>query len=141
MFSTTFRILSFLRFLIFLNPKRRTTSTGPLALPFFTTLKVDDLGHDTSKAIATHCPQLEVLIDYKKPKITYAADILNELSALESILQSCPNLRVLDALGHRLVVSVIMETPWTTTKLETLRCQIRNLNRLDRVEEEDTVVH
>ncbi|KAH7044430.1 hypothetical protein BKA57DRAFT_507805 [Linnemannia elongata] len=53
---------------------------------------VDDLGHDTSKAIATHCPQLEVLIDYKKPKITYAADILNELSALEPILQSCPNL-------------------------------------------------
>ncbi|KAG0072686.1 hypothetical protein BGZ89_003897 [Linnemannia elongata] len=62
------------------------------ALPFLTTLKVDDLGHDTSKAIATHCPQLEVLIDYKKPKITYAADILNELSALEPILQSCPNL-------------------------------------------------
>lgn len=37
--------------------------------------------------------------------------------------------------------SVIMETPWTTTKLETLRCQIRGLNRLDRVEKEGTVVH
>ncbi|KAH7044431.1 hypothetical protein BKA57DRAFT_507806 [Linnemannia elongata] len=32
-----------------------------------------------------------------------------------------------------------MENPWTTTKLETLRCQIRGLNRLDRVEEEDPV--
>lgn len=106
------------------------------ALPFLTTLKVKDLGHDISKAIATHCPQLEVLVDYKKPKIAYAAEILNELCALEPILQSCPNLRVLDALGHRLVVSVMVETPWTTTKLETLRCQIRGLNRLDRVEEE-----
>ncbi|KAK3818212.1 MAG: hypothetical protein JOS17DRAFT_757369 [Linnemannia elongata] len=105
-------------------------------LPFLTALKTKDLGHDISQAIATHCSQLEVLVDHKKPKVAYAAEILNELSALEPILQSCPNLRVLDALGHRLVVSVMSETPWATTKLETLRCQIRGLTRLDQVEEE-----
>ncbi|KAF8932708.1 hypothetical protein BGZ47_011234 [Haplosporangium gracile] len=105
-------------------------------LPFLTTLKVNDLEHDTSKAIATHCPQLEVLVDYKKPKVVYTAEILHKPSTLEPILQSCSNIRVLDALGHQLVVSLNMETPWATTKLEILRCQIRGLNRLDQVEEE-----
>ncbi|KAG0293302.1 hypothetical protein BGZ96_003021 [Linnemannia gamsii] len=119
----------------FKNAENRTPWTLFAGLPFLTTLKITDLDHDASTAIATHCPHLEVLIDTKKPKIAYAGDIVSEPSTLEPILQSCPNLRVLDTLGHRIMISSSMMTPWASIKLETLRCQIRGLSRLNRDEE------
>lgn len=119
----------------FKNAEDNTPWTLFAGLPFLTTLKISDLDHDTSTAIATHCPHLEVLIDTKKPKIAYADNILSEPPTLEPILQSCPNLRVLDTLGHRIMISSSMMTLWASIKLETLRCQIRGVSRLNQVEE------
>ncbi|KAG0281256.1 hypothetical protein BGZ95_005626 [Linnemannia exigua] len=104
-------------------------------LPYLTELRFDDLSLEASKAVAACLPRLEVLVDNKKPKIAYSHDEINAPFALEPILQSCHNLRVLDGMGHRMMVCSLVPNPWATDKLDTLRCRVQGLNRLDPIEE------
>ncbi|KAG0318400.1 hypothetical protein BGZ97_003844 [Linnemannia gamsii] len=84
----------------------------------------------TFKVIATHLPQLEVFIDTRKPESIHYYQMATESNiTLGLVLQSCPNLKVFDALGHRFNQWQMM-APWVCTKLETLRCQIQGLRRL-----------
>ncbi|KAG0375302.1 hypothetical protein BGX24_009296 [Mortierella sp. AD032] len=86
---------------------------------------------EASKAIAACLPRLEVLVDNLKSKIAYSRVSF----ALEPILQSYHNLRVLDILGHRMMICSQVPHLWATDKLETLRCQVQGVGRLDPVEE------
>lgn len=106
-------------------------------LPHLTKLTVHDVGPEAVKTIATCIPQLEVFIDTRKPAPVRTNYEYLEDTSLDVILQYCSNLRVFDALGHRLWVRSHMLTSWACTRLEIFRCQIVDFSRLSPNEEEN----
>lgn len=108
-------------------------------LPFLTELTIDAVYPSLGSALATHCQQLEVFrcsenIDsIHRDRISERAGV----NAMSDLLESCPRLRVFDAITHDIISSRIIRNPWVCKDLEVLRCQLTGFFRLDIDEELD----
>ncbi|KAG0275468.1 hypothetical protein BGZ95_008752 [Linnemannia exigua] len=102
------------------------------SLPFLTEITVDGAYPDLGFALAKYCKLLEVFRNSESCKSILPArrgdraDV-NEIGVL---LESCPRLRVFDAMEHRLEADHIKsQQPWVCKDLELFRCQLVEFER------------
>jgi hypothetical protein len=107
------------------------------SVPFVTELTIDTGYPYLGPLVAKYCPQLEVLrcpsslcsihLERSEGKIA--------VNGLNIILESCPHLRIFEAIASRIEVSHMLGRTWICKDLEVFRCQIIGFHRLSRDEE------
>ncbi|KAG0377220.1 hypothetical protein BGX24_006498 [Mortierella sp. AD032] len=114
-------------------------------IPALTEFRTLALYPETSRALAVHCPKLEVFrqlgytntIHPKYTKYTYISGI--PVSAeLTPLLEGCSNLKIVDATHHRIIAKRRLssnDVPWACQGLQYLRCQITGIDRLSTEEQ------
>ncbi|KAF9085049.1 hypothetical protein BGX23_009997 [Mortierella sp. AD031] len=89
------------------------------------------------KVLGGHCKKL---VEFRQ---VYDDDIVRpqrsgspEARMLNTLLESCPELRILDFINGSVDVASLGGRTWVCHRLETFRCQVVGLNRPNKMEEE-----
>ena len=101
-------------------------------LPDLTALSTRALYPLTAATLGTHCPELQSfrLVDYEHSIHRDESEWL-KVNVIDLLLLRCPNLKILDAINHELYAYYLLTEPWVCRGLETLRCQIIGMERLE----------
>ncbi|KAG0280182.1 hypothetical protein BGZ95_011010 [Linnemannia exigua] len=111
-------------------------------LPSLTEFRTHTLHPETSRALAVHCPKLEVFrqlghTDTIHPNYT---SIIKGSIELTPLLEGCPNLKIVDATHHMIIANRLLssnDAPWACLGLQHLRCQITGIDRLTMQEQSE----
>ncbi|KAF9545150.1 hypothetical protein EC957_011220 [Mortierella hygrophila] len=106
-------------------------------LPFLTELTIDAVYPSLGFVLVTYCRQLEVFRCSENIDSIHC-DGINErrgINVMSDLLESCPRLRVFDAITHEIIPNRIIRNPWVCKNLEVFRCQLTGFSRLDSDEE------
>ncbi|KAF9156804.1 hypothetical protein BG015_001136 [Linnemannia schmuckeri] len=100
-------------------------------LPDLTELTLGWLDSVTARAVATYCRGLQIFREPGGSQSTFSSDDYREgLNHLEVLLQECPQLRIVDAICHRVDADRMLALPWACHRLEVLHFQITGVHRL-----------
>ncbi|KAG0306189.1 hypothetical protein BGZ97_000840 [Linnemannia gamsii] len=101
-------------------------------LPSLTELSIDVLIPEVARALASHCKQFRVFRQGGDDEsLNEYCTVKTDLNVVSVLLESCPNLRILDAIQHRIDATYLAGHPWACeATLETFRCQIVGLERM-----------
>ncbi|KAK3833311.1 MAG: hypothetical protein JOS17DRAFT_740122 [Linnemannia elongata] len=101
-------------------------------LPLLTQLATEVLTPEMARALAIYCKQFRVFRQGGNDEcINEDHTVKTELNVVSILLESCPNLTIIDAIQHRIDATYLAEHPWACeATLETFRCQIIGLERL-----------
>ncbi|KAK3818211.1 MAG: hypothetical protein JOS17DRAFT_757368 [Linnemannia elongata] len=109
-------------------------------LPNLKEITLSHLGPCTATAIPVHCRSFE---SFKQLLISSSIHPNYHMNTTDNtiaiLLESCPNLKSIDAIQHVLQTDYLLSSPppWSCTKtLEHFRCQIRGICRLADADEE-----
>ncbi|KAG0298914.1 hypothetical protein BGZ96_004221 [Linnemannia gamsii] len=108
-------------------------------LPDLTELSLSCLDSVTAKALATHCKSLQIFREPGGAQSTYSDDNRDDTNYLEVLLQECPQLRIVDAICHKVDTDRMLALPWICHRLEVLHFQITGIHRL-KVGEHETLL-
>ncbi|KAG0285294.1 hypothetical protein BGZ96_010427 [Linnemannia gamsii] len=101
-------------------------------LPFLTELTTEVLIPEVAKALASHCKQLRIFRQGGDDEcIGKDYQVKSDVNVVGVLLESCPNLTIIDTIQHRIDATYLAEHPWVCeATLETFRCQIVGLERM-----------
>ncbi|KAK5820895.1 hypothetical protein F5H01DRAFT_319938 [Linnemannia elongata] len=100
-------------------------------LPDLTELTLGWLDSVTARALTTYCRSLQIFREPGGTQSTFSLDDSREGSShLEVLLQECPQLRIVDAICHRVDADRMLALPWICHRLEVLHFQIVGVYRL-----------
>ncbi|KAF9926298.1 hypothetical protein FBU30_004106 [Linnemannia zychae] len=100
-----------------------------------TVISIDAGYPNLSSMIAKYCQKLQVFRNSDGCETIFNCEgYLNEVS---SILESCPDLRIFDAIDHLIEADYLVGRSWVCKDLELFRCQLIGFSRpLNREDEE-----
>ncbi|KAG0281251.1 hypothetical protein BGZ95_005621 [Linnemannia exigua] len=107
-------------------------------VPHLEHIEFYSVSQDGARAILSHCQQLKSVVQSRDDFTIFAQlgqNAGHQFKVFAEFLRNCATLRVLTGPRQMLEVNEIVEYPWVSDQLETLRCQIGGLERL-RSEEE-----
>ncbi|KAK3820666.1 MAG: hypothetical protein JOS17DRAFT_793763 [Linnemannia elongata] len=118
---------------IFLANDYRTVARHiPPWLPQLRKLTYRELVADTAKDLVRLCPLLEEFRDVNDGISIDPTAGKPEMNVLGILLRGCANLKVIDAIQHRIEATEVVRYPWAATKLEIFRMQIVGVSRLTK---------
>lgn len=107
-------------------------------LPDLTELTLGWLDSVTAKALTTYCRNFQVFREPGGVQSTFSLDDNRDgPSHIEVLLQECPQLRVVDAICHRVDADRMSALPWICHRLEVLHFQIAGVHRLKAGEQKN----
>ncbi|KAG9064996.1 hypothetical protein KI688_002315 [Linnemannia hyalina] len=107
-------------------------------LPDLTEMTLGWLDSVTARALTTYCRSFQIFREPGGAQSTFSLDDNREVSShLEVLLQECPQLRIVDAICHRVDADRMLALPWICHRLEVLYFQIVGVCRLKAGEQKN----
>ncbi|KAG0280181.1 hypothetical protein BGZ95_011009 [Linnemannia exigua] len=107
-------------------------------LPDLSELTLGLLDAVTAKALVTYCKGLQVFRGARDLQSTFLLDYAREKpNYLEVLLQECRQLKIVDAICHRVDADRLLALPWVCHDLEVLHVHIAGVHQLNKAEQKD----